>query len=531
MFEEPSSADPDPTDDYIWEEHPELGKIPVARRDSGYAASAAASTTSSIAADQGSSKAARFDSFVDEDDKFYDPLYVQARQDRDDLLAQSMETAPQYYMPIDLIPKAHANRGGFDPTGNFKDVKLSDSELPNGATVRKRKIKRFKNGDVEITESDGSKELTRAADGLNVWTSADGTVTEETLEQKAARDSEQAALQKRHQRARRLGSYKMLKELPPLKTTMLDEEKEGAVLARRVRGRMTGPSLPSNRARRDAEASNAVPDEYPDVLMFGGFNVLPEIQRELGQFARKGEMNMRPGSEKLLHDERELSAPAYLKHFAGASLGADWSAEHPDDLLEQEDREWRANQKRKRMEERERNDTRSEAEKLVTKYKIRKNMDVTGEIMEEDAEEQLAKMRENQREIEAIRAELARREEEKRREEEELEKQLMKAMNDAVQEPGEEAVDGYDSDIENREYPDPVPSYLLDRREHYLLKPKTKPHKRKQPALGERSANPLAIHNPVYTWPRFGPAAYDDADSDCEIVDAPPDKADRMVEA
>jgi hypothetical protein len=528
MSEEPSSADHDPTDDYIWEEHPELGWIPVGRRDSGFAASAAASTTSSVAPDQGSAAPARFDSFMDEGDRCYDPLYVQTQQDRADLLAQSMEAAPEYYMPIDLVAKAHDRRGGFDPTGNFQDVKLSDSVLSNGVTVKR--TKRFKNGDVEITESDGSKQLTRAVDDLIVWTSADGTVTEETSEQKAARDREQAVLQKRHQRARHLGSYKILKDLPPLKATMLDKEKKSATVARKVRGRMAGNSLPSNRARLDAEASGAVREEYPDVLMFGGVNVLPEMQRELGQLARKGEMNMRTGSEQLLHDERKLSAPDYLMHFAGERLGADWAAEDPDDLMEQEDREWRAGQKRRRKEERERNDTRTETEKLVTKYKIRKNMDVTGEIMEEDAEEQLAKMRENEREIEAIRAELA------RREEDDLEKQLLEAMQDkeeVKEEAKEEATDGYDSDIENREYPDPVPSYLLDRREHYMLKPKPKPHARKQPALGERSANSLAIHNPTYAWPRFGPVAYDDADSDsdCEIVDAPPDVAGRMVEA
>ena len=151
-----------------------------------------------------------WDTYMD-DDRLYDRSYLKARQDHDDEAAHNMDAAPQHPLPFDLIAKAHGKRGVVDLAGNFQGVKLNDVVLANGITVKRRKIKRFKNGDVETTEVDGSKEFVRV-DGSIVKTSADGTMTEETPDEKATRDKEAIRLEKLRQRARNLGSYQVIPE-------------------------------------------------------------------------------------------------------------------------------------------------------------------------------------------------------------------------------------------------------------------------------------------------------------------------------
>lgn len=401
---------------------------------------------------------------------FEDPLYTEKRQDLDDEVAQRMEPAPQHAVPIS---------GMLGP-------------------VKRRKTRRLKDGTVETHEEDGTVR-TEYIDGTVTTRHPCGRVETQLNESTVDGETETTRHTSRLQQTR--NAMQFIDEVAPTR-----QERRKRIL----RGRRAGPSLPSSAARRLAEAGEDVEEERPDVLMFGGQNVLPEMQRELDGMARRGELNMRPGAQRLLHDERSLEAPSYMRHFAGESLRDDWAVPELD--VDREEREWRKQYYREQRDP----DRKTDRELLLQEYKFRKGIKRTEVEEEEWSFERPERQRQFAKRFKNVEAELAeqharmeKREAKVRARKERLAREAAKAEEALAKLEEEE-------DLENRVYPDAVPAYLIDRPQYFFY-PSKLPGNRRVLAVAQQPVV-VAVGETSKTS-----KVQEESDDDIEVVDAPPD--------
>ena len=281
-----------------------------------------------------------------------------------------------------------------------------------------------------------------------------------------------------------------------------------------LRGRKAGLSLPSSASRRVAEASDDVADARPDVLMYGGIDVLPQMQEDSKEMARRCKLGMSP-ELLLLHDERKLAAPAYLRHFAGDRLKADWAAPELD--VDREERPWRQQYHL----EREDPDFKSDRENLLQEFKFRKGHKRT-EVEEEEwnfekperkdaFSERLQKLQQDMAEQQAR---VDKREAKVKARNERLDRE-QKAAEDALKKLEEE------EDLENRVYPDCIPAYLMDRPSYYFYPSKLPGNKRvlavaQQPVV-------VVVGETIKGGGKVNAEEAEDDDIPI-VVDAPPDR-------
>ena len=459
-------ASMDDIDNWDWVEDPEFGPIPYPKGSAPALAPAPAT----------------------EEPPFDDRDDLERRQDSDDAwddeAVQAMEQAPQHAVPFFAC--------GLDR------VKLTTEQLSEtGMLVKRRTIKRHRDGTVETHEQDGTVR-TEFLDGTVTTQHPCGRVETELRESTIDGDTALVRRQTHFQQLR--NRMKLSKDL------MAPSDPEGRKHV--ARGRRAGPSLPSNSARRLAEAGQNDQDERPDVLMVGGRNILPELQDELSDLADKGELNMRPGSEKLLHDERSLEAPDYLKHFAGPRLADDWAAQDLD--VDREEREWRRQHYRDLKDP----DRKSDREKLLQEFKIRKGFKLTEVEQEEWDFERPKRQEAYSKRLEQLKANLA--EEKARSAKREAKVRARQERLDRDKQEAEEALRRLEEeeDIENRVYPDAVPAYLMDRPQYFFFPSKLPGNKL---VLAEAQQPVVVV---VGTGPSKGEPESED---EIEIVDAPPD--------
>jgi hypothetical protein len=422
-----------------------------------------------------------------------DPLYTEKRQDLDDEMAQRMEPAPEHPVPYEVTDGEH-NR-----------VKLSAEQLSGmGRPVKRRTIRRLKDGTVETHEDDGTVR-TEYIDGTVTTRHPCGRVETQLNESTVDGETETTRHTSRLQQTR--NAMKFTDEVAPT-----DQERRKRIL----RGRRAGPSLPSSAARRLAEAGEDSEEERPDVLMVGGRNVLPEMQRELDGMARRCELGMRPGAQRLMHDERSLEAPSYMRHFAGESLRDDWAAPELD--VDREEREWR----RQLCREQRNPDRKTDRELLLQEYKFRKGIKRT-EVEEEEwnferPERQDAfseRLQKLQQDLAEEKARAAKREAKVKTRKERLAREAAKAEEVLAKEEEEE-------DLENRVYPDAVPAYLIDRPQYFFY-PSRLPGNRRVLAVAQQ---PVVVAVGETSKTSKGGKAQEESDDDIEVVDAPPDTVD-----
>lgn len=417
---------------------------------------------------------------------FEDPLYKEKRQDLDDELGQRIPPAPQHPVPIFARP----------------GMKLTPEQLAGvGYPVKRTITRRLKDGTVETREDDGT-----------VTTEyIDGTVTIKHPCGRVETEFHESTIDGETDTTRHISSLQKMQNCMIYKEPLpLDKEQR-----RRVRrGRQAGPSLPSNAARRLAEAGEDSEEERPDVIMIGGQNVLPEMQKELGGMARKGELNMRPGSEQLLHDERTLEAPAYLRHFAGNSLRDDWAAPELD--VEKEEREWRKQYAREQRDP----DRKTDREKLLEEYKLRKGIKRTEVEEEEWNFERPERHRQFADRFKQVSAELA--EQQARMAKREAK---VKARKERLAREAAEAAEALrkleeEEDLENRVYPDAVPAYLIDRPQYFFF-PSRLPGNKRVLAVAQQ---PVVVV--VGETSKGGKVQAESDDDEIQVVEAPPDPVD-----
>lgn len=422
---------------------------------------------------------------------FDDPMYLQARRERDNLAAQAMTPAPQHALP-------------FWAAGT-KNVLVTETDSCDPQPVR-RTTRRFKDGTVETYENDGTV-ITKYLDGRVVTRHPCGK--EETTLDESTIDGDDSGL-------RHMTSTQRDRNLMKFTSSAISNREKRLRIAN---GRRAGLSLPSNKARRLAEASRDEGGEEfdrPDVLMFGGHNVLPEMQKELPGMARKCEMNMRIGSNHLLHDERGLETPAYLKHFAGTSLANDWAAPELD--IEEEEREWRSEY----YAERRNPDRLSDRESLLQEFKFRKRFkrtEVEDEVWRSEKSKRddaySARLQQLNADLAEEKARAAKHAAKLRSRDERLAREKKEAEA-ALQKLEEE------EDVENRVYPDAVPAFLMDRPQFFFYKSK----------LGSKRAVLSEAQQVVVVAPRpagcgcGGKVEPESEDEEIAIVDIGPDTAD-----
>ena len=422
---------------------------------------------------------------------FDDPLYKERRQHLDDEMAQRMEPAPEHPVPHEVTD------------GSCDRAKLSAEQLSGvGRPVKRRTIRRLKDGTVETYEDDGTVRIERV-DGTVTIKHPCGRVETQLHESTVDGETDTTRHASRLQQTR--NAMQFTREVAPT-----DEERRRRIL----RGRRAGPSLPSSAARRLAEAGEDADDPRPDVLMFGGQDVLPEMQKELDGMARRCEMGMRPGAQRLLHDERSLEAPAYLQHFAGQTLRDDWAAPELD--VEREEREWRSNYYREQKDP----DRKTDRENLLQEYKFRKGMKRTevedeewnfGRRERQDAfSERLQKL---QQDLAEEKARAAKREAKLKARKERLAREQAEAA-EALRRLEEE------EDVENRVYPDAVPAYLIDRPQYFFFPSRLPGNKR----VLVQAQQPVVVA--VGETIKGGKAQAESDDDEIQVVEAPPDPVD-----
>ena len=376
-------------------------------------------------------------------------------------------------------------RASMDDLDDQAAVMLCSGDVP----VKRRTIKRHIDGTVETYDHQSGTVRTEYLDGTVTTLHPCGRV-EKDLDELTV-DGETGS---RLQTIRNKLSF--TKEI-----AASDQEKRRRI----IRGRRAGPSLPSNVARRSAEAGRDEDDDRPDVLMYGGQNVLPEMQEELAKKARRCELGMRLGSEKLLHDERDLEEPNYLKHFVGSSLATDWAAPELD--VEEEERGWR----NEYYKEQSNPDRLSDRENLLQEFKFRKRSKRT------EVEDEVWRSEKAQREdafsarLEQLKADLA---EEKARAAKRDAK--LRAREDRLAREQKEVLAALrkleeEEDVENRVYPDCVPAFLMDRPQFYFY-PKLARNKR---VLAEAQQRVVFVEGPS--------KSAESDEEEIQIVQAPPD--------
>jgi hypothetical protein len=380
-------------------------------------------------------------------------------------------------------------------------LQLTPRELSeSGVPVKRRTIKRHRDGTVETYEDDGTLR-TEYLDGTVTTLHPCGRV--ETALHESTVDGDEP---------RRDGNAAMkFRRIAPS-----DQEKRRRI----IRGRRAGPSLPSNAARKRAEARRDEDDEdddRPDVLMYGGHDVLPSMQKELSGMARRCEINMRPGCDSLLHDERGLEAPAYLKHFAGTSLATDWVAPELD--VEEEERGWR----NEYYKEQSNPDRLSDRDNLLQEFKFRKRSKRT------EVEDEVWRSEKSRRDdaysarLEQLKADLA---EEKARATKRDAK--VKAREERLAREQQEAKEALrkleEEDLENRVYPDAIPAYLMDRPQYFFHPSKLPGNKREVLAEAQQPVVVVAPLRPAQTVAKCGgQVGPESEDEEVAVVEGPPD--------
>lgn len=429
---------------------------------------------------------------------FDDPTYLQARRDRDDLAAQAMTPTPQHAVP-------------FWAAGT-KNVFVPNADLHQQPT--RRTTRRHPDGTIETYENDGTLR-TEYLDGRVVTRHPCGRVTTELRESTMDGDELNST--------RHLTSEQRDKNSMKFRRVAVSNREQRM---RVMKSRRAGLSLPSNKARRLAEESRDEEDverDQPDVMMYGGHNVLPEMQKELSRIARKGELNMRIGCDTLLHDERGLQAPAYLKHFAGTTLAADWAAPELD--VEEEEREWRSEY----YKEQRNPDRLSDRENLLQEFKFRKRFkrtEVEDEVWRSETPKRndaySARLQQLQADLAEEKQRAAKRDAKVRAREERLAKE-QKGAEVALRKLDEE------EDLENRVYPDCVPAFLMDRPQYFFYPPKLG---NQREVLAE-AQQPVAVAPPACCrasgakcLKSVGQVEMEDSDEEIAVVDVGPDAVD-----
>jgi len=385
---------------------------------------------------------------------FDDPAYVERRQEMDGQVAQVMEPPPQHQVP-------HWTTLCSDGL-QLTPLQLSESCIH----VKRRTIKRHRDGTVETYEDDG-------------------TVRTEHLD----------------------GKVTTLHPCGRVETELLEPTVDGKVNSSRHASRRRKVCNNSPFLQETAE-------DRPDVIMFGGQNVLPDMQEEVSLMARRGEMGMTLGSEKVLHDERSLKVPCYLRHFAGDKLSKDWSAPEVD--VEREEIQWRKEYYRELKDP----DHQSEREKLLDEFKFRKSFKRTEVKQEEWNFERAARedafserLRKLQQNITEEKARSAKRDAKVHAREERLVRE-QKEAKEALRKLEEE------QDLENRVFPDCVPAYLMDRPAYFFYPSKLAGNKR---VLAE-AQQPIVVV--VGGASKGGEVHSEESDEEIAIVQCPPDDAD-----
>jgi len=271
------------------------------------------------------------------------------------------------------------------------------------------------------------------------------------------------------------------------------------VSRRRIENRQVGLALPSSRKRAVEQAkridpSSLIPDQRPDVVMWGGSDILPHIRNEAEIMRRKGVVHSDYNHN--LRDERDLKPPDYLQHFAGG-----WTPFN----LDESDEERRETKEKVKAEVEEKRRESSLKRDLQDRMCNEKCSGATFEdrlaLLEalENNESPMDKPTETKLLVDEFKA--------KRR----------KSDNNICSEASTEL------DIENITWPEPVPTYLLEREGYYFItkqwwKQPLRPPNVKDPwwrrgESGERKCHKLQT---------------DELASDVEIVDEPPDASDRF---
>lgn len=255
-----------------------------------------------------------------------------------------------------------------------------------------------------------------------------------------------------------------------------------------IRNRQGGLGLPSSR-KQEMDPSSFVPDERPDVLMWGERNVLPDMQEQLELMRRSGEIDSTQA--RMMHDERDLQVPDYLQHFAKG-----WTPPDPDES-DEEAREAKAkakvNSEKKAMEQRR---ERENAEDLEDRMYNEKHSGATFL----DRLDLLAALEENEMS-----------EEKEKPPTKQLADERRAAMRKKMKITEKSRELSPEPDTEKRIWPSAVPAYLLEEKE--------KPKREWWHDITHQSRP--ARQQPIVNNYK------EESSSDPEIIDEPPDPPDR----
>lgn len=282
------------------------------------------------------------------------------------------------------------------------------------------------------------------------------------------------------------------------------------IVRRRIENRQVGLALPSiqkqavEHARR-VNPSSLIPEERPDVLMWGGRDILPEMHKETELMRRRGEVD--GAHVDTMRDERELQVPQYLQHFANG-----WTPFDPAES-DEERREAKADAEKKAVEKKRK---RAHAHDLKGRMYNEKQSGAT--LLDRLA--LLEALEDNDKTLEepTQAKQLA--------DEWRATRKKMKAADPPTPQLPPEL------DIENVIWPDPVPAYLLERKEYYFIRKSKNPER-----WWKETAKPPKKewwHDiPQHTTPTIPRQPFttlcdnkengEESSSDPEIVDEPPD--------
>lgn len=314
----------------------------------------------------------------------------------------------------------------------------------------------------------------------------------------------------REERRRQEAIFEAAATMPKPEYIMLEEKKPmrkaaNPIVRRRVvENRQAGIGLPGKRKLEveRARPSSLVPDERPDVLLWGGQDILPSLHGEMNLMRRRGDVD--GAHVEMMRDERKLRVPDHLQHFAKG-----WDQFDPDESdeerreAEQKAEELRQNRKQERLEKLRRDhDLKSRMHREKQSGASLLDRLALLEALETNDGEPPEKPSQTQQLADEWRA--------KKR----------KVVESKLPELPPEL------DTENIWWPDPVPAYLLEREGYYCFR---KPKKPERWWGGKASPPP-----PVDWWndlqkPQRKPLAtlsttnVDESSSDIEVVDLPPD--------